>query len=62
MKHFYRSRIPPAHVVELADRGVGFETFEGFEQDLKAFSGGDGPNRACFMDPAGNILAVMRPS
>jgi hypothetical protein len=47
-------------VDELAGRGVGFERYDGFEQDSKGIARGpDGPPIAWFTDPAGNILAVL---
>jgi catechol 2,3-dioxygenase-like lactoylglutathione lyase family enzyme len=47
-------------VDELAARGVSFERYEGFEQDEKGISRGNGPEIAWFKDPAGNILAVHK--
>ena len=44
----------------LAERGVTFETYDGFEQDEKGVSRGNGPNIAWFKDPAGNILSVLQ--
>jgi catechol 2,3-dioxygenase-like lactoylglutathione lyase family enzyme len=46
-------------VDELTSRGVSFERYEGFDQDEKGISRGNGPNIAWFKDPAGNILAVL---
>jgi catechol 2,3-dioxygenase-like lactoylglutathione lyase family enzyme len=46
-------------VDELSSRGVGFERYEGFDQDEKGISRGNGPDIAWFKDPAGNILAVL---
>lgn len=46
-------------VDELAARGVRFERYEGFEQDEKGISRGNGPQIAWFKDPAGNILSVL---
>jgi predicted enzyme related to lactoylglutathione lyase len=47
-------------VDELAERGVSFERYDGFEQDEKGIARGEGgPPIAWFTDPAGNILAVM---
>jgi predicted enzyme related to lactoylglutathione lyase len=51
-----------AAVEELASRGVHFERYDGFDQDEKGVSRGDGPTIAWFKDPAGNILAVMEES
>jgi catechol 2,3-dioxygenase-like lactoylglutathione lyase family enzyme len=45
-------------VDELTSRGVEFERYEGFDQDEKGVSRGEGPTIAWFKDPAGNILAV----
>jgi catechol 2,3-dioxygenase-like lactoylglutathione lyase family enzyme len=47
-------------VDELATRGVSFERYEGFDQDEKGISRGNGPEIAWFKDPAGNILAVHK--
>ena len=46
-----------------AARGVEFERYEGFDQDEKgiARAADGGPDIAWFKDPAGNILAVLRP-
>ena len=47
-------------VDQLAERGVSFERYEGFDQDEKGIARGDeGPPIAWFTDPAGNILAVL---
>jgi predicted enzyme related to lactoylglutathione lyase len=51
-----------AAVDELSSRGVEFERYEGFEQDEKGIARGNGPDIAWFKDPAGNILAVLKPS
>ncbi|MGH2763782.1 MAG: VOC family protein [Thermoleophilaceae bacterium] len=48
-----------AAVDQLAERGVEFERYEGFEQDEKGIARGQGPDIAWFKDPAGNILAVL---
>jgi catechol 2,3-dioxygenase-like lactoylglutathione lyase family enzyme len=51
-----------AAVDGLAERGVEFERYEGFEQDEKGIardSGEGGPDIAWFTDPAGNILSVL---
>ena len=45
-------------VDELTSRGVRFERYEGFDQDEKGISRGNGPDIAWFKDPAGNILSV----
>jgi len=47
-------------VDELAARGVRFERYDGFEQDEKGISRGQGPSIAWFKDPAGNVLAVLQ--
>jgi len=44
----------------LAARGVSFERYDGFEQDEKGISRGDGPYIAWFKDPAGNVLSVLQ--
>ncbi len=46
-------------VDELTKRGVSFERYDGFEQDEKGISRGEGPPIAWFKDPAGNILSVL---
>jgi len=48
-----------AAVDELNSRGVEMERYEGFDQDEKGISRGQGPDIAWFKDPAGNILAVL---
>jgi predicted enzyme related to lactoylglutathione lyase len=50
-----------AAVEELGSRGVEFERYEGIEQDEKGIARGEGPDIAWFKDPAGNILAVLKP-
>jgi catechol 2,3-dioxygenase-like lactoylglutathione lyase family enzyme len=47
-------------VDELAARGVRFERYDGFDQDEKGISRGNGPSIAWFKDPAGNILSVLQ--
>jgi len=47
-------------VDELAERGVSFERYEGFDQDEKGIARGPGPGIAWFKDPAGNILSVLQ--
>jgi catechol 2,3-dioxygenase-like lactoylglutathione lyase family enzyme len=49
-----------ATVEALTARGVTFERYDGFEQDEKGISRGEGPEIAWFRDPAGNILAVLQ--
>ena len=45
---------------DLSSRGVGFERYDGFEQDDKGIARGPGPAIAWFKDPAGNILSVLQ--
>jgi predicted enzyme related to lactoylglutathione lyase len=47
-------------VDELAARGVRLERYDGFEQDEKGISRGEGPYIAWFKDPAGNVLSVLQ--
>jgi predicted enzyme related to lactoylglutathione lyase len=49
-----------AAVEDLSSRGIGFERYEGFEQDEKGIARGPGPMIAWFKDPAGNILSVLQ--
>jgi predicted enzyme related to lactoylglutathione lyase len=49
-----------AAVDELTSRGVEMERYDGFDQDEKGISRGQGPEIAWFKDPAGNILAVLK--
>jgi catechol 2,3-dioxygenase-like lactoylglutathione lyase family enzyme len=49
-----------AAVEELTSSGIGFERYDGFEQDEKAIARGPGPSIAWFKDPAGNILSVLQ--
>jgi hypothetical protein len=46
-------------VDDLAQRGVRFERYDGFDQDEKGVVR-DGPYVAWFTDPAGNILSVVQ--
>jgi predicted enzyme related to lactoylglutathione lyase len=46
-------------VDQLTQRGVQFERYDGFGQDEKGISRGQGPPIAWFTDPAGNILSVL---
>ena len=48
-----------AAVDQLTSRGVGFERYDGFDQDAKGIARGSGPPIAWFKDPAGNILSVL---
>src|SRR4029450_6019828 len=50
-----------AAVDELGSRGVEFERYDGMEQDERGIARGQGPDIAWFKDPAGNILAVLKP-
>lgn len=43
----------------LAERGVEFVRYEGFNQDEKGIMRDQGPNIAWFTDPAGNVLSVI---
>jgi catechol 2,3-dioxygenase-like lactoylglutathione lyase family enzyme len=47
-------------VDELTASGVRFERYDGFEQDAKGISRGEGPYIAWFKDPAGNVLSVLQ--
>src|SRR5215207_9776775 len=46
-----------AAVDELTARGVKFEKYDGFDQDEKGISRGNGPEIAWFKDPAVNVAA-----
>jgi catechol 2,3-dioxygenase-like lactoylglutathione lyase family enzyme len=47
-------------VIDLRDKGVTFERYDGFGQDENGVARGDqGPAIAWFKDPAGNILSVL---
>jgi catechol 2,3-dioxygenase-like lactoylglutathione lyase family enzyme len=50
-----------AAVDALAEKGVAFEIYDGFDQDEKGIARGQGggPDIAWFRDPAGNILSVL---
>jgi predicted enzyme related to lactoylglutathione lyase len=48
-----------AAVDALAERGVEFERYDGFDQDEKGIMRDNGPTIAWFKDPAGNILSVI---
>jgi catechol 2,3-dioxygenase-like lactoylglutathione lyase family enzyme len=48
-----------ATVDGLAERGVRFERYDGFEQDERGILRGSGPPIAWFTDPAGNILSII---
>ena len=47
-------------VGELAERGVSFERYDGFDMDEKGIFRGGGQLIAWFKDPAGNVLSVLR--
>jgi len=47
-------------VDELAERGVLFERYDGFDMDEKGIFRGGGPYIAWFKDPAGNVLSVLQ--
>ena len=50
-------------VIDLRDKGVTFEQYEGFDQDEKGVARGDqGPAIAWFKDPSGNILSILENS
>jgi catechol 2,3-dioxygenase-like lactoylglutathione lyase family enzyme len=51
-----------AAVDDLSSRGIGFERYDGFDQDEKGIARGPGPSIAWFKDPAGNILSVLQQS
>ena len=45
----------------LAERGVEFLRYDGFQQDERGIASGDeGPRIAWFADPAGNILSALQ--
>jgi catechol 2,3-dioxygenase-like lactoylglutathione lyase family enzyme len=44
----------------LAERGVSFERYDGFEQDERGIFRGEGPLIAWFKDPSGNVLSVIQ--
>ena len=44
---------------ELASRGVSMVRYEGFDQDEKGIMRDQGPPIAWFLDPAGNVLAIL---
>ena len=49
-----------ATVDALAERGVSFERYDGFDHDEKGVVRGPGPQIAWFEDPSGNVIAVMQ--
>ncbi len=50
-----------AAVRQLAERGVEVERYPGMPQDEDGVMRGNGPDIAWFKDPAGNVLAVLKP-
>lgn len=49
-----------AAVDALAERGVVFQRYEGFDHDEKGVVRAPGPQIAWFEDPSGNVIAVMQ--
>ena len=49
-----------AAVDGLAERGVGFKRYDGFDHDEKGIVRGPGPQIAWFEDPSGNVIAVLQ--
>lgn len=49
-----------AAVDGLAERGVSFERYDGFDHDEKGIVRGPGPQIAWFEDPSGNVISVMQ--
>ena len=49
-----------AAVDSLAERGVEFLRYDGFEQDSRGIARAGGPPIAWFTDPAGNVLSVLQ--
>lgn len=53
-----------AAVDTLAERGVEFERYDGFDHDEKGIArgiaSGHGPDIAWFTDPSGNVLSVVQ--
>jgi hypothetical protein len=49
-----------AAVDGLAERGISFERYDGFEHDEKGIVRAPGPQIAWFKDPSGNVIAVMQ--
>ena len=49
-----------AAVDGLAERGVEFLRYDGFEQDSRGIARAGGPPIAWFTDPAGNVLSVLQ--
>ncbi len=52
-----------AEVMELTDRGVSFERFDGMDQDALGIWQTPGGDRVCwFKDPDGNLLSLTQPA
>jgi predicted enzyme related to lactoylglutathione lyase len=51
-----------AAVDELTSRGIEMQRYDGFDQDDKGIMRGNGPDIAWFTDPAGNVVAVLKPA
>jgi predicted enzyme related to lactoylglutathione lyase len=49
-----------AAVDALAERGVGFQRYDGFEHDEKGIVRSPGPQIAWFKDPSENVIAVLQ--
>jgi catechol 2,3-dioxygenase-like lactoylglutathione lyase family enzyme len=49
-----------AAVDGLAERGVNFERYDGFDHDERGIVRGPGPQIAWFEDPSGNVISVMQ--
>ena len=49
-----------AAVDGLAERGVSFKLYDGFDHDEKGIVHGPGPHIAWFEDPSGNVIAVLQ--
>jgi catechol 2,3-dioxygenase-like lactoylglutathione lyase family enzyme len=49
-----------ATVDALAERGVSFQRYDGFDHDEKGIVRGPGPQIAWFEDPSGNVIAVLQ--
>ena len=51
-----------AAVDDLVSRGVAMKFYDGMPQDAKGIMKGNGPDIAWFLDPSGNVLAVVQSS
>ena len=49
-----------ATVDGLAERGVSFKRYEGFDHDEKGIVRAPGPQIAWFEDPSGNVISVLQ--